>query len=194
MEFLGFKLWIGEEGLKVYSEVHQHLGNVIIHTLFLPMITYSVLRWVYVLADSRIMSRLIVAGMILSYANFYILIGAVDVFLWFSLTLPLLILADRDPAVINTKTRAFLCFLVPLLIQEIVGHTLFEGANSRLNLSHVTNAVLYTPMFYTRGYYRFAAFVFGSSFHPIGWWLGGTAISAVGFYLSFLIVKRMPSF
>ncbi len=189
MEFFGFKLWVGEEGLKVYSEVHQHMGNVIVHTLFLPIITYSVLRWVYVLAKNRAMSRIVIMGMMMTYSNFYVLMGLVDMFLWFSLTIPLAILADRDFKVVNTKTRAFLCFLAPLLIQEIVGHALFEGVNSRLDVSHIANAVLYSPMFYTRSVYQLASFIFGSSFHPVGWVFGGTAVSSIGFYLSYLLLK-----
>ncbi len=168
MEFLENQVWTGEEGLQVYSEVHQTLGNIIIHALFLPVITYSVLRWVYVLFDKflphKIVSRLVVLAILIFYGNFYSRMGFFDTTLWFSLTLPIVLLADCNQ--VNSKFQAGIYFLIPLLVQEIIGHTMFEGVNSRLTLSHVTNAVLYSPMFYTRAAYNFM-YLFGFMRGPI---------------------------
>jgi len=191
IEFLGFQIWTGEKGFQVYSEVHQTLGNAVIHTLFLPIITFSVLKWVYVLSFHRNLARVIVSLMFLFYANFYAKMGPFPMATWTFLTLPIIILADSPDCRINTNFRCFLCFLIPLLVQEIIGHTFFEGINSRLTLSYVTNAVLYTPMFYTQGALRAVAFLMGYPWlhtNPGIWFLAGMVISTFGFYFTGLLL------
>ena len=176
--------WTGEQGLQVYSEVHQTLGNIIIHALFLPVITYSILRWIYVLFD-RVTARAIIFGILLFYGNFYSLMGFYDTMIWFSLTLPLVIIADSDKD--NTRLKAGVFFLLPLLVQEIIGHTLFEGVNSRFTFSHVTKAILYTPMFYSRAAHNFASLFFGSS-------IGGILVFMAGSFASWSLLTRKLSY
>lgn len=183
-------IWTGEEGFEVYREVHKTLGNEIIHTIFLPVITFSVLRWVHLLFRNVWLSRFIIFLMFLFYSNFYALVSVMDNLVWMALTFPLIVLTEMPGFRLNT-IGASLCFMIPLLIQEIIGHTLFEGANSRPTISHITNAVLYTPMFYTRGIWKGLSLLCGIPY--LLPWEEGKTMSAVwiigfGLYISVLLL------
>ena len=118
------------------------------------------------------------------YGNFYQELGLFDVLVWLGLTVPLVLTADRTNVFhskINVLATAF--FMIPLLIQEIVGHTFFEESNSRLTLSYVINSILYTPLFYTRCIQGYLSYV-------LGHWVSGVAIIGFGCYISYLFVKK----
>lgn len=183
-------IWTGKEGLDVYSEVHQNLGNEVIHTLFLPVIIFSILRWVHLLVKCDWLARFAIFLMFVFYSNFYSLVGTFDDLVWMSLTVPIIILAELPKFKLN-KLGASLCFVIPLIVQEIVGHTLFEGVNSRLTVSHVINAILYTPMFYSQGVWRGMTLLV-PYFVPneVGKILAGSWTICFGLYISSVLFEQ----
>lgn len=184
--FLGFQLWYGEEGFQVYSQVHQDPVNRLIHVFGSAVIIYSVLLWIYYFTrKSGIkVSRICVVVLWTLYSNFYEYVGNADQFIWVFLMFPIMVLADKSRKLHKSKFWPGVLFLSCLIIQEVIGHTYFERANSRLTLSHVTNAVLYTPFFYSRYIHNFLICLLGYN-------LGSILVIILGGFGSFLLYERI---
>lgn len=167
MNFLGLKIWLGKEGFQVYEEVHQNSINRFIHVIGLPLIVYSVLLWIYALTRNagNKFSRICIIAVFSAYSNFYQRIGRVDQLTWMSLIFPIMVLADKSRRMRRIKLFATLLFISCLVIQEVIGHTLFEGVNLLLAPSYVVNSILYTPFFYSHYIHQVVSFLVG---HTVG--------------------------
>lgn len=145
------EVWHGPEGLEIYEQIHQNYWNQMIHFAFLPGVFYGTFRGIAALSDVRHPSSVIV-GLSGLYGFYYACFcGIVPGMLSILYTSPFALLAylhilDRRNHVVESLS----VLTASLLIQEVVGHTLLEEINSRLTFSYVLNAVMYSPLFYTK--------------------------------------------
>lgn len=145
------EVWNGPEGLEVYEQIHQNYWNQMIHFAFLPGVFYGAFRGIAALSQCRRPVSVIV-GISSLYGFYYtyycdIVSGAMTV-LYIS---PYALLACLH--LFNRKhhiSESLIVLSISLVIQEVFGHTLLETTNSRLTFSYVLNAVMYSPLFYTK--------------------------------------------
>lgn len=192
LNVMGLIVWTGKEGLQVYSEVHKTLGNRIIHTIFLPLIMICVLRFIHISFRYLWFSRFIIFLLFLFYSNFYALVGVMDNLVWMTLITPLIFIVEHPKYQLN-RFQTISVSIVSLLIQEVLGHTFFEGVNSRFSPSYILNAILYTPLFYSTELWRGMESLLVSLSIPIkiSYYLSGDIIILTGFY--YLISRIMRS-
>lgn len=145
------------EGLDIYEEVHQQEGNIFIHFLFLPGVFYGIFRGIPAMLDldTNIPFSIMVSTL-------YTLMYAYDC-AEYAIQVPIMILPYIVLSSVHYHSRrnhvreSLFAFGTCLLIQEVIGHTFIEEVNSRLTVGYVSNAVLYSPMFYSQNVYRFFA-------------------------------------
>jgi len=149
-----FRLWVGEEGLKVYEEIHQNRDNRNLHVAFLPGVFYGTFMIMPALIP-KLPAWLIVFTIMLSYTIFYASFDIEGAIYAFFFTLPSATMALHSHS--NGKNSVYRNFKVGLIylivslgIQEVFGHFYLEKIPSRLTLSYVTNAIIYSPLFYAK--------------------------------------------
>jgi len=133
-----FKMWHGLEGLEVYEQVHQNDINRFLHLAFLPAVFYGIFRSV---------PHSVIPFILFSYTGYYAAVidikSAVNNLFLIG---PWAVLANNQTPSLKVGLLSLTCSLV---IQEVIGHSLFEEINSRLTLSFVLNAIMYSPLFYS---------------------------------------------
>lgn len=129
---------MNSQGLEIYEQVHQNEMNRFIHLAFLPMVFYGLFRAVH-----HSMIPIILA----SYTGYYII--AVDAYSALTTVFtisPWALLASKK---IPSLKLGIALMTTSLVIQEVIGHSLFEQINSRMTFEFVGNAILYSPLFYS---------------------------------------------
>lgn len=156
-----FVLWTGNEGLQVYEEIHTNLYNRLLHVAFLPYVFYAVFRGLPALITSKYKKYCfpIVATLQLGFYFFYYLFDCDDSIYTVFTMLPMTVLAIYQLQGKQSRKQHIIAsigfFTGALVVQEVIGHSLWEEINSRMTVSYVTNAVLYSPMFYAQHQYYF---------------------------------------
>lgn len=137
-------------GLDVYEEIHQDYWNKLIHFAFLPGVFYGAFRGVPALIGASNPGP-VVTGMSFAYGIYYALAHSIYAGVGTMIyTVPFAFLAVCHTVTRNNHVRESFCVaLWCLLFQEMIGHTLLEETNSRLTVEYVTNAIIYSPLFYT---------------------------------------------
>lgn len=153
-------IWTGEMGLMVYEEIHLNHWNKVLHTAFLPFVFYATFR-----GFPAIFSLLFkmpskyntcVVGTIMTlYALLYGYYDLADGVASIIYTLPMALLALRHLNNSKCGSGEHLCKSIgysagALILQEILGHAILEETMSRITISYILNAILYSPLFYTR--------------------------------------------
>jgi len=150
------QIWHGQEGLDVYAEVHQNFYNELTHLVFLPGVFYGAFRGIPSLFPHVKPIQVIVA-LSMIYCTYYTytidLLTGVTTFLTMS---PYMILAQEHLEVKerNHFVEALAIAAIALIIQEGLGHTLFEEMNSRLTIDYVFNAIMFSPLYYVMNVHR----------------------------------------
>lgn len=153
----------GTDALVLYSEMHQSTMNQIIHGLGMPFVAYGVFGGFPILMtfllrhpDYQIkyawdaIRWTIYFGYVLYYMTFDMIGAFFCAILFF---FPLAKAKDMQRSLSVTEYKyAFWHFLsvlvASILVQEGIGHTFFEGANS--DLWQLPNSINISPLFGTR--------------------------------------------
>ena len=135
---MSVQIWYSMEGLDVYEQVHQSEINRIIHLAFLPFLFYGVFRSV---------PHPVVPYILVAWSGYYgWAINPIEGLITYSVVSPWAILALlKQP---NYK-QGFSLIVGSLVLQEVIGHSLFEQINSRITITYILNAVMYSPLFYS---------------------------------------------
>jgi hypothetical protein len=156
-----FVLWTGNQGLEIYEEIHVNLYNRLLHIAFLPFVFYAVFRGIPPLLTSEYKAYCyyILTIFQLCFYLFYYLYDCDNSISTVYAMLPMTILAIYQLRGNQSRKQHILAstilFIGSLVIQEVIGHSLWEQINSRITASYVTNAVLYSPMFYAQNQHYF---------------------------------------
>lgn len=135
---MSVQIWYSMEGLDVYEQVHQSELNRIIHLAFLPFLFYGVFRSV---------PHPIVPYILVAWSGYYgWVINPTEGLITYSVVSPWAILALLKKP--NYKQGLGL-IITSLVLQEVIGHSLFEEVNSRISITYILNAVMYSPLFYS---------------------------------------------
>lgn len=143
-------LWHGDEGLKVYEEIHNDYINRLIHSIFIPGVFYSIFRGVPILLN--VQKKTTVFSIVALYCAYYSF--TVDILTGLSTALvisPFAFLAlEHHHTNRNHILDAVSMLTGSLLIQEVFGHWMFEHVSSRMEFEYVLNAIMFSPLFYAR--------------------------------------------
>lgn len=154
---LGLDIWTGEEGLEVYEEIHENHWNRALHIAFLAFVYLGVYRGIpAILGITDYRSKWIIGGIMSIYGAFYATFDQIGALWTILCNLPMGIIAYKQLANSPQISRwhhvkiSMLFMLSALLLQEVVGHTLWEEVNSRMTFSYVLNAIMYSPLYCSR--------------------------------------------
>jgi hypothetical protein len=158
INLLGLTIWTGDLGLVIYEEIHQNYYNRLLHVAFLPFVFYGVFLGFPPLVypeSFKTYSPLLIALFQLAFFSFYYFTNVTLAFETVVQMVPMALLAVYRHYQPQFKSSdhiklAVILLTFSLVLQEIIGHSLFEEENSRLTVSYVLNAVLYSPVFYTQ--------------------------------------------
>lgn len=142
--------YLGIEGYHLYAELHQNYYNKLIHGCFMPGVVYGTLCGLPALLNLRsIDAHKFQLLLYVIYALYYMsfdLVGMLLTGLYYS---PWLFLSLRQKYKIHNRWplvyQGLIIVIYALLIQELIGHTLFEKVNS--DPTQVLNSILIAPLF-----------------------------------------------
>ncbi len=151
------KFCLGQCGYDLYAEIHRNYVNQQIHGVFMPMVVYGTLIALPALCNrfsyEAIFMQLCLFSMYLIYYLTFDVMGAL---MSISVYTPFVYWAMIYPHRYDRRwynvSVGMGYMVVALVIQEIFGHTLFEGANS--DLSQVPNNILIAPIFGARSIFQ----------------------------------------
>lgn len=149
MDLMQFR-W-GQEGYLLYKELHQNYYSGLVHAMFMPLVVYSVFVGLPPLLTSRAKSYLPINLLIhFLYTAYYLTFDPMGAFLSALVYGQSLYLAYmthqyyRDRRWLAVR-YGLIGLVVGLVVQETVGHTLLEGANS--DLTQIPNSIAIAPIF-----------------------------------------------
>ncbi len=183
-----FTLWTGLEGLLIYQEIHQNFWNILIHVLFLPFVFFGCYLLIPTLISKNLKVKLYIKMFItLSYTLFYLMINwqcALLICLMGAILMCLtqeynirIIGIDKEIIITSLKFIA-----IPLIIQEIFGHLLFEQVTSLMNFSYILNAIMYSPLFFMMKLVGFNTCIFYS--YILGYVSTFFMMCVIGYFIS----------
>ena len=162
-------IWTGNFGLTIYEEIPKVLRNRILHTAFLPFVFYGIFRGIPSLFFIPAKYSWIVICAIMSlYCGYYATFDQEGAILSAITTAPMALLAYWQLYECEYKSMSRFQHFIrslgylssSLFLLEVVGHSLFEDVNSRMTLSYVTNAVIYSPLYYAKTFLEFIPYSF----------------------------------
>jgi len=147
------QIWHGQEGLNVYEEIHQNFYNELTHLIFLPGVFYGTFRGVPALLNRYFgvqhNVKVILAIMTLYSSYYACMIDIVSGLTTFLSISPYACIAIEHLDLKDNHIKQSLTVAsASLVIQEVLGHTLFEEVNSRLTVDYVFNAIMFSPLYY----------------------------------------------
>tara|TARA_R100001163_G_C5063300_1_gene200542 strand:- start:948 stop:1532 length:585 start_codon:yes stop_codon:yes gene_type:complete len=173
-------IWTGQFGLEVYEEIHNDERNRILHTAFLPFVFYGVFRGIPTLFLIPAKYSWIIIGAIISlYCGYYATFDQEGAILSAITTLPTAVLAYWHLYECEYKSMSRFQHFIrsvgylagSLFLLEVVGHSLFEDVNSRMTFSYVTNAVIYSPLYYAKTFVEYIPYSFLPTLAFMNWQL-----------------------
>lgn len=152
--------YFGTEGYNIYKEMHHNNINRVIHGIFMPLLVYGLfLGLIPQLTSSKANARKIVNIITSLYILHYLTFDPLGALLVIANYSPVLICVFYTWGSINMKfdrmeympyfITGFSCVMFSLIIQEGIGHTIFEQKNS--NLFVLPTSILMAPLFGVRG-------------------------------------------
>jgi uncharacterized membrane protein YGL010W len=143
----------GENGIAQYEKLHRNKNNQIIHMIGMPFVVYSMFILIPSLFDLYYLPGSLTAVMIFGiYVVYYASFNTANAICNFYFYLPSLLFAISS--LYNPypyfSLYALALFTVLMVIQELIGHTFFEHANS--NLYELPNSIVFAPAFATKVY------------------------------------------
>lgn len=141
-------IWLFKEGLDVYSEIHKNDANILVHVIFMPLVAYSILRGIPSLLNLNKKYMIHMVNLIhLAYVLYYFTFDQFNAISMAILYSPVLMLAKRDyQRGLKNFMKCFMILATTLVIQEVLGHSIYEKTNSRPG-KYIINAIMYAPIF-----------------------------------------------
>ena len=152
MDFLGF--YGGNEGYEIYKNMHHSPTNRMIHGIFMPCVSYAILYGIPAMIyknynQARRLTSLIYLFYLFYYLSFDftggVLAGIIyaPCLIWYPTSF-----FDAPKQRSRTIRWCWLLFIFGLLVQELIGHSIYEQRNSDLTV--LSTSILIAPLFGAR--------------------------------------------
>jgi len=142
----------GQEGYDLYAQIHTTLGNQLVHGVGMIFVVYGVFQMMNSFVRTKQSAADLMLSVYLGYLFYYSWFDPLGAFLSglvYNLPLKKALYESSSTYSSEFRRRNFqkgLIYLIgSILVQEIIGHTLFEQTNS--NLWELPNSLIIAPLF-----------------------------------------------